>query len=556
MRAAIYARVSTEKQEKQETIRSQVKALREYARRSNIAVHDEYLDNGYSGELYDRPDLDRLMEDAKKGLFDAALIHSPDRLSRDFVNMGLLKRDLSKRGVRVLFLNRPDSKDSDEDLLTERILGSIAEYEKSQILKRTRRGREHKAENDIIVGHSAPYGYRYVKGDTNRREPGRYEVVDDEARVVRLIFDLLVKDRISVRGIAKELTRRGIPPPRGKHWRTSSLYRTLKNETYIGTTHYNKRRAIEPGHPRNVDKYRRHSKTSHTLRPKEEWIPIHLPKELWVIDPKVFKQAQRQLETNSDQSPRNTRHHYLLRGLVKCGVCGSPYAGVAYHKRLYYRCNNRQQTFPLPRECTVGSTRAEPLETAVWDKLSEALMNPGIITKQIEKLRAKGRGGIGQLERDLREIDRGVEAVSNKENRLLDAYEAGSISVEQLNTRMDKLRNSRKRLEGEKCEVLSRIEACQSDSFKKRPVEKACKSIAKGLANLKNDFEGRRQLLSLLVNEIILKDKEVRIRGVVPVECLPTSSPSASFAFQPSGCCGHRRDTRVSRPARQSPGKS
>jgi site-specific DNA recombinase len=117
MRTAIYARVSTEGQEKQETINSQLADLRNYASQNNMVIVEEYVDNGYSGELFDRPALDKLRDDAKNRLFSALLAHSPDRLSRKFIHSGLIQEEFKKWGIIIIFLNRPDAKDTPEDHL-------------------------------------------------------------------------------------------------------------------------------------------------------------------------------------------------------------------------------------------------------------------------------------------------------------------------------------------------------------------------------------------------------------------------------------------------------
>jgi len=559
MRSAIYARVSTEKQEKQETVKSQVEALRKYARQNKHGIVGEYIDEGYSGELLDRPALDRLRDDAKSGIFEALLIHSPDRLSRKFVYQALLEEEIKKAGIRIVFLNRPDRSDTPEENLLNGVQGLIAEYEKAKIVERTRRGKRHKAESGRIIGNLAPYGYKYVKGDRAEGRPGRYEVIPEEAKVVRLIFKLLVDDRMSIRGIAKELTRRMISPPRGKHWRTSTLRRILTNETYIGTTYYNKHVLVEPEQPRNGEKYRRRTRTSHRLRPKDEWIAIHLPEELHIIDTTTFRQAQKQMEINSALSSRNTKYRYLLRGLVKCGACGAAYVGIAYRKKLYYRCNDRQRTFPLPRDCKVGSVRAEPLETAVWDKLTEALVKPSIITKRMQKLQDRGRGELGGLNSEAREIEVKLSGIQNEESRILDAYSAGAISIEQLKTQMAKLRSRRQALESEKQAIQTKIDAHELGSFSRRSVEKACRCIARSLNKLEDDFEGRRQLLTLLLNEVVVEGKQVRIKGVLPVESLTSGPKEAAIAFQPSGGCGRPRQRprrRVWRAAGRVPRRS
>jgi site-specific DNA recombinase len=283
MRPRIYAKVSTEKQEKEKTIQSQLADLREFSQKDDLSVDHEYIDEGYSGGLLDRPALDRLRDDAKKGLFDKLLVHSPDRLSRDFVHLCLLRDELAGHGVKIIYLNRPERGDTPEDKLLENVEGVVAEYEKAKILEPTRRDKLHKATAGFVVGGKAPHGYRYVPGDKNRREPGHYEVVKKEAEVVQVMFRLLVNDKMSTRGIARELTKRGIAPRHGKHWRTSTVHRILRNETYIGTTYYNKHMAAEPQNGNGGNGYRRRKNASLKLRPVEQWIPIELPKSLSIL---------------------------------------------------------------------------------------------------------------------------------------------------------------------------------------------------------------------------------------------------------------------------------
>src|SRR3989338_2685940 len=197
MNIAIYARVSTEKQEKQETIQSQLGALRNYVIDQKYLLTKEYIDEGYSGELLARPALDNLRDDAKNKLFEAVLIHSPDRLSRKFIYLGLVEEEFKKYNVRMIFLNRPDSKDTPEENLLTGIQGLIAEFEKAKILERTRRGRLHKVKNGIIVGSIPPFGYRYIKNDRDKNIPGHYVIEESEAIIVRLIFDLFVNQKMS-----------------------------------------------------------------------------------------------------------------------------------------------------------------------------------------------------------------------------------------------------------------------------------------------------------------------------------------------------------------------
>jgi site-specific DNA recombinase len=367
VRAAIYARVSTEGQEKQETINSQLADLRNYAGQNNMDIVEEYIDNGYSGELFDRPALDKLRDDAKNRLFGVLLVHSPDRLSRKYIHSGLIQEELKKLGITTIFLNRPDAKDTPEDNLLNGIQGVIAEYEKAKILERTRRGKIHKAKSGHIIGNVPPYGYRY--------NGGHYEIDPKEAEVVKLIFELFTEKRLKIRGIVRELMTRGIPSRNSSLWRTSTVHKILGNETYVGTTYFNKHKSFEgEGNKR----YRRTKNTGRVLRPKEEWIPINLP-ECKIIDEGTFKATRELLRRNlADFNNGNSKYHYLLRGLARCGNCGSAFVGHRVTQdRAYYECS--KDVFPAPSPCRVRRVRASKLETAVWDRLCEIIQQPDLM---------------------------------------------------------------------------------------------------------------------------------------------------------------------------------
>lgn len=524
MKIAIYARVSTEKQEKQETIKSQLEALREFAKKNNHSIYEEYIDEGYSGELLDRPALDKLRDDAKGKLFEAVLVHSPDRLSRKYIYSGLLQEELKKLGLSIIFLNRPDSKDTPEENLLSGVQGLIAEFEKAKITERTRRGRLYKAKNGFLVTSQAPYGYRYVRIDKISNAVGRYEMVEEEAKVVKTVFDLFVYKRLSIRSIARELTRRGIKPRQGRLWRTSSLHRVIRNETYTGITHYNKHVSVEAMKPKNGNKYRRTRKTSLRLKPKDQWIPIELSENLRIIDRRTFELAQSQLKRNSELSLRNTKYQYLLRGMVKCGKCESPFYGTPCHGKLFYRCGNRHRTFPLPRECNTSMVNAGDLETVVWDKFCEAIKSPRLITEQVSKINDRRVKSKTTVEDEIEKANKRLANMQEEENRLLEAYRQKIITIEKLKEQMAVVQERKKALGEEKQKLITEQENGISPSSVKKTIRGYCFQVEKRLSKLSNDFDGKRYLLSLAINKVILDGKNVRIKGIIPTYPQDSSS--------------------------------
>jgi site-specific DNA recombinase len=186
MRAAIYARVSTERQERDQTIESQVAALTQWAKEHDYELLPEhrYIDESYSGSRLDRPGLDHLRDAAREGAFEVILVLSPDRLARKYAYQVLLLEELQRAGCPVIFLHHPISDDPNDQLLLQ-IQGAIAEYERAVISERFRRGKLQKARNGHYIGGKAPYGYRYIP----RREgtPGYLVIEENEAQLVRTL---------------------------------------------------------------------------------------------------------------------------------------------------------------------------------------------------------------------------------------------------------------------------------------------------------------------------------------------------------------------------------
>ena len=145
LRLAIYARVSTEEQREGQTIDSQIAELERFSREKGWPITGIYKDDGWSGGVMERPELDRLRDDARNDVFDAVLINDVDRLARDVAHLGVIKRDLERKGVQVMFRKLPWDASPTSNLMVN-ILGSFAEFERELISDRTRRGRKHKIE--------------------------------------------------------------------------------------------------------------------------------------------------------------------------------------------------------------------------------------------------------------------------------------------------------------------------------------------------------------------------------------------------------------------------
>jgi site-specific DNA recombinase len=179
--AAIYARVSSEQQREAHTIASQTAALIEWAKTLDLDVPNAWIfeDAGYSGARLERPGLERVRDLAAEGQLQVVLVYSPDRLSRKYAYQILIVEELARHGVETRFLNTPAGATAEDQLLVQ-FQGMIAEYERAQILERSRRGKRHRARaGEISVLSGAPYGYRYMRKTDDG--PAAYVVIDAEA---------------------------------------------------------------------------------------------------------------------------------------------------------------------------------------------------------------------------------------------------------------------------------------------------------------------------------------------------------------------------------------
>src|ERR1043166_5400029 len=332
LRLAIYARVSTEEQREGQTIDSQVSELERFARDKGWLIAGIYKDEGWSGGVVERPDLDRLRDDAQNGVFEAVLINDVDRLARDVSHLGVIKRDLERKGIKVIFRKLPSETSPTYNLMVN-ILGSFAEFEREMIADRTRRGRRHKVETrKRYLGSNTAYGYRYIPMDRVTNKEGILEIVPEEAAVVRQMFEWVDQEGLSARRVLNRLNELRMPPRKGAAtWAKSSVLRILRSEMYAGVWHYNKFQGCVPKNPESKSRYRKRTKCSLRQRPKSEWLPLELPDSLKIVPRDRWERVQKQLHQNRVFSPRHEKHAYLLKGLVRCGGCGARYVGDPCH---------------------------------------------------------------------------------------------------------------------------------------------------------------------------------------------------------------------------------
>jgi site-specific DNA recombinase len=519
--AAIYARVSSERQRQAETIASQLAALRELAGARGLLVVDElvFCDDGFPGATLIRPALERLRDRAAEGCFEVLLCYAPDRLARRYAYQVLLLEELARAGVEVIFAKEPERSGTPEDELLRQFQGMISEYERAQIAERTRRGTLHRARaGAVAVLSRAPYGYRYVR--KSEHADAFLEIDETQAQVVREIFERYAREGESVGAIARWLSERGVPTRTGTAgWSQSTIWTMLRNPAYVGRAAYGKTRMVD-----------RRARVTRTTRQRgerhggqacervapEQWIHIPVPA---LIDPDTFALAVERLERNKRLSPRNTRQPSLLQGIIVCASCGYAYQraqtttrhGRVYH---YYRCGGTHASRRVHGQvCTNRPARMNELDELVWSEVLRLLEDPALIEAEIQRRlenlhvahpASHRREG---LQRDLVRARRAVQ-------RLIEAYQEELISLDELRDRSPALRKREATLQAELDALDTELHDAESylkltetlDSFRTR-----LGANAKQLT-----IEQRQQIIRLLVRDVLVAEDKITIRHSIP----------------------------------------
>jgi site-specific DNA recombinase len=524
--AALYARVSSDRQKETHTIASQTAALLEYAQSHGYSVPPQwqFQDEGYSGATLARPGLEAVRDLAAQGQITAVLVYAPDRLSRKYAYQVVLAEEFARAGVQLIFLQAPSTQTAEDQLLVQ-FQGMIAEYERAQIAERCRRGKRHRAQlGSISVLAGAPYGYRYVK--KSETTTAHYQVVEAEAQVVRWIFDAYTRQGLSLTAITGQLNERQVPTRRGAvRWRSSTLWNMVRNPAYQGRACFNKsqagprQRSYRQVQPRSTFSHRPVQRP----RPRQDWIEIAVPA---LVSPETFALAQEQLEKNKQLSPRRTLLPSLLQGLLVCQHCGYGLYRSSSRTRLgrrsYYRCGGADAfRHAQGRICPNRPLRQEELDLFVWQEMVRLLEDPTLMQGEIERRLQAAKNADPQQQRE--EILRREQArLQNGMDRLLTAYQEGLVSLEELRSRMPELRRQQQALHGE----LQSLQMATQDQSRYLHLVQNLDHFRDRLRAQaeKLDMVERQKILRLLVKEVVVGIDNITIRHCIR---LPQSAPTS-----------------------------
>jgi site-specific DNA recombinase len=519
LQAAIYARVSTDRQAETHTIASQVAALRERvaADGGTLAEAMAFLDDGYSGTTLVRPALERLRDLAAAGAVDRLYVHSPDRLARKYAYQVLLVDELYRLGVEVIFLNRELGRSPEDDLLLQ-VQGMMAEYERAKIVERHRRGKLHAARSGVVnVLSGAPYGYRYVSKHAGGGQ-ARYEIVPDEARVVRQVFAWVARERLSIGEVCRRLTQAGEVTRTGKTvWDRSMVWGMLKNPAYQGAAAFGKTRQ-EPLRPRlraQRERPRQPKRAVSTVDvPQEEWITLAVPA---LVEPTVFAAVQAQLEENRRHARQSKRGAlYLLQGLLQCQQCGYAF----YGKRLspssrkgkprayaYYRClGTDAYRFGGERVCDNAQVRTDQVDLAVWQEVCALLAHP---ERLAEEYRRRWQPQVQAQQHEHTALEGQLGKLRQGLARLIDSYAEGLIEKHEFEPRMTRLRQRIQHLEEQRQQLADEAALEAELRIIIGRLEDFAAKVHQGLEGV--DWSRKREIIRALVQRIEVTQDQVHV---------------------------------------------
>jgi len=515
--AAIYARVSSEQQAEAHTVESPLAALR-----ARIAVDElqllaelEFVDEGYSGATLVRPALERLRDAVAAGSVDRLFVHSPDRLARKYAYQVLLVDEFQHAGVEVVFLNRELGRSPEDDLLLQ-VQGMMAEYERAKIIERHRRGKRHAAHaGSVNVMGGAPYGYRYVTKHDGGGQ-ARYEILIEEARVVRQIYEWVGRERATIGEVcrrlmaAKELTKTG-----RTQWDRSVVWAILKNPAYIGEAAFGKTKAgamrTRLGAQRGRSLEPRRAST-HFDVPREEWITIPVPA---IVEADLFAAVQEQLQVNQRHARQWRRGaRYLLQGLVGCQSCGyALYGKGVKHKKgtprdyAYYRClGTDAYRFGGERVCDQLQVRTDLLDLAVWREVKAWLEDPQRLSaeyrRRLQPQTKVRRQDLAGIESQLCKLRQGVV-------RLIDSYAEGLIEKREFEPRITRLRERITKLEEQAQQLADEATLQKELQLIIGRLEDFTSKITGGLEEA--DWTSQRDLIRALVKRVEVEKGQVNV---------------------------------------------
>ncbi len=496
---ALYCRVSTSRQAEADlSIPDQLRQGEEHCQRRGWSLTATYIEPGQSATDDNRPELQRMVEAATSPArpYDIVLVHSMSRLFRDQMLLEIYYRRLAKAGVQVQSITQ-EINDNPTGQLIRQILGSFDQYQSAETAKHTLRAMQENARQGFWNGSLPPYGYRVIDGEKRgTKVKKRLAIEESEAAIVRDIFALALGQRclpLGVKAIASRLNAAGLRF-RGKPFHIAGVHRILTSHTYAGLHHFNRR-----------------SSKSGRLKDAADWIAVPVPP---LIDEADFDLVQASLAARNPKKapPRIISSPTLLTGLAKCGTCGSGMTlrtGKSGRYR-YYTCAGCAQKGKTT--CPGRSISMPKLDDLVLDHLTQRLFTPERLTEILASYAERARSDATTNASQLAQARKAVTEAEGRIERLLTLVEQGDIAADDptMRQRLAAARLARREAE-DRLKHLESAGHSTTPTITPAKLERLGTEFRELLAT--DDPTTRKAYLRLFVDQVVVTDTEIRLRG-------------------------------------------
>lgn len=495
MKIAAYARVSTEKESQVESFEKQIEFFNEFTKKNGYELYKLYADEGISGkQIKHRKQFQQMMQDAKAKKFDKVVVKDVSRFARNTVDLLQSIRELKSYGIEVDFLNNGEIMEGGSEFILT-ILGAMAQQESANMSKRVKFGKDITAKKgrvpNIVFGYDKIPDERYT-----------LKINEEEAKIVKEIFESYVYKGIGTTKIAWDLNDRGIRTKKTKSkWVQTSIVRMLKNPIYTGRVTNKKSEVTDfiTGTRKDL--------------PEEEWITVERP-EMRIISDELFNRAQEILAQRSNEFKLNNKREkteYVFSTLIYCKHCGYSFRRI---KRKYtadgkeyirWVCSGRNSmgVNHCPNTTVIDE---EELLNAIKEYLKSIISNKKNFMKAVEKEFEKITKLRESNERSEESLLKEIEKVTTKKQKYMEMFQNEVINIQELKKYTSSLNEDIARLERELKLITSEIK-------EKDVLEKELTKTIKTVDDILNNQTITNAMLKTLIDVIeVDSDSNVEVR--------------------------------------------
>ena len=490
---ALYARVSSDRQDVDLSISAQMRALRDYANKNGYIVVREYVDEAESGRIADRPEFRKMIDAASKtsAPFQEILVWKFSRFTRKREHAVAFKSMLRRKGVRVVSITE-HADDTPTGKLMEAIIESVDEFYSENLAQEVTRGMRESASRGFWVSSYAPFGYNRVMVQDGPKKRPTLELDSDASRIVKRIFEMAETGKGMV-NITSTLNDEGIASPRGKLWGKTSVHAILINEAYTGTLIWG-------------------------VNAKDNAEPVRVEKAFPAIITRAqFGRVGKLMRARAPKTshPRRVGSTYLLSGLVKCKACNRALSGqdAKSGQFAYYVCQSIMKRGK--NACVTPRLNARRFEQMIVDKIRSNILTEGSITELVKAVDEEMDGIASEQRKRLETIDTELEEVKRRLGRIWNAIETSDIDISDASDRIKEHRERKERLEDAATDaraILSERRAYLDDVSTIAAYAKDMKDFLQ-----ESELTERRAFIESFVKEIIVIPGDALIRYTVPM---------------------------------------